>query len=382
MSENRVLFVDDDPKVLSAVERRFEDVLDIEFAEGPSEAIKAVQERGPFAVVISDMRMPEMTGIEMLTSIREIAPDTVRIILTGYADLESTISAINLGNIFRFLSKPCPHDILEKAIKEGIRQYELVRSEKQLVEGTLMGSVKVLSDVLALVNPAAFGRASRVKRIAMAIARRMKIENLWEIEIASMLSALGCLTLPAATLEKLTSNGSLSDSEQRLFEQHPDIAKGLLEHIPRLENVAQIVAYQEKHFDGGGFPRDKLAGEKIPLGARILKVALDFDAKEGRYEDPVDAVVNMKSYRSRYDSNVLSSLEEVLDELFLWQPTEVTVAEIKVGMVFADHVRSTRGSLLIAKGHEVTPSALRFLINYDEEKKLQLPLKVFQVANE
>lgn len=382
MSEKRVLFVDDDQKVLSAVERRFEDVLDIELAEGPLDGIQAVKERGPFAVVVSDMRMPGMTGIEMLTSIKEIAPDTVRIILTGYADLESTIEAINLGNIFRFLSKPCPHENLEKAIKEGIRQYELVRSEKQLVEGTLMGSVKVLSDVLGLVNPAAFGRASRVKRISMAIAKHMNVENLWEIEIASMLSALGCLTLPETTLDKLTRNGTLSDSERKLFEQHPDIAKGLLENIPRLENVAQIVGYQEKHFDGGGFPRDKVAGQEIPLGARILKVALDFDAEESRFEDPVDAVLSQKKRGFRYDPEVLSCLEGLLDELFLWQPTEVSVAEIKVGMVFADHVRSTRGSLLIAKGHEVTRSALRFLINYDEENKLQLPIKVFQVAND
>ncbi|MDB4640682.1 response regulator [Pirellulaceae bacterium] len=376
MSENKILFVDDDPKVLKAIARQFEDKFDIETAGGPLDGIQVVKERGPIAVVISDMRMPDMTGIEMLTQIKSISPDTVRMMLTGFSDLETTIDAINRGNIFRFLSKPCPNDVLELAMTDGLRQHALIRSEKELVEGTLMGSVKVLSDVLALVNPVAFGRASRVKRIAIEVAKHMQIEEIWEIEIASMLSALGCVTLNESTLQKITSNEELTESERVSFEQHPDIGKRLLENIPRLENVARIVAYQEKHFDGGGFPNDELSAEEIPIGARIVKAALDFDTEENRNSDAGAAFVAQKRNSTRYDPTVLRSLQEVIFRLSNGSAKEISLDEIRTGMVFAKNVMAEKDRLLIAKGHEVTESALKLLKNYASRDVLQLPLWV------
>lgn len=378
MNDNRILFVDDDPKVLAAIERQFEDKFHIEIAEGPAEGIKAVEERGPFALVISDMRMPEMTGIEMLAKIKSISPNTVRMMLTGFADLETTIDAINRGSIFRFLSKPCPNDILDLAIGDGLRQHQLILAEKQLVEGTLMGSIKVLSDVLGLVNPIAFGRASRVKQIAMAVASQMQINDVWEVEIAAMLSAIGCVTLPKETLEKLTNGEQLTESERDCLDRHPAVGKGLLQNIPRLENVAQIVEYQEKHFDGGGVPKEDPGGDKIPTGARILKAALDLDLRIQHSEDPVCALASLKKNANRYDPAVLSAMEPVIEELYRLKAIEMTFEEIRTGMVFAKNVLTIDGRMLIAQGQEATVSALKLLENFAGKNTLSLPLMVFR----
>src|SRR5262249_7877425 len=117
-----------------------------------------------FAVVISDMRMPGMNGAELLGRVRTIAPDSIRMVLTGETDISSAMKAVNDGAIFRFLMKPCSEPVLRGAIEAGLRQYELQNVERNLLENTLNGSIKVLAEVLSLVNPAAFGRSMRVRR--------------------------------------------------------------------------------------------------------------------------------------------------------------------------------------------------------------------------
>lgn len=377
MDAPKILFVDDDTRILTAIDRQFSDDYNLETAVGPVAGLEAIEEDGPFAVVISDMRMPDMSGIEMLRRVREISPDTVRVMLTGYADLNSTIEAVNEGNIFRFLSKPCSMDVLRSVINDGIRQFRLVTSEHELVEGTLKGSIKVLFDVLGLVNPEAFGRASRVKRIAMAIASQLALDDIWEIEIAAMMSALGCVSLPETTLQKLMAGEELSAAERNVYNQHPALGKSLLEKIPRLSNVASIVGYQEKNFDGSGIPDDDLKGNQIPIGARILKVAIDFDMFETRRQDRVGALSRLRQHPGHYDPEVVRALAAVFQTLFSETSVEMTVRDLRIGMVFAQNVHHVNGQLLIGRGQEVTNSALEVLSRMARNNNVQQPFRVF-----
>ena len=190
MSE-KILFVDDDPNLLAAYQRGLRKQFEIETAQGGEEAITRIKVAGPFAVLVSDLRMPGMDGVRLLGQIRQLAPDTVRILLTGNGDLEGAIAAVNEGNIFRFLTKPCAPDALATALGAALAQYRLVTSERDLLQNTLRGSVRVLIDVLALVNPAAFGRAQRVRRLARRLIAEIKLPSDWQLEIAVMLSQLG-----------------------------------------------------------------------------------------------------------------------------------------------------------------------------------------------
>lgn len=356
MSEN-VLFVDDDQKVLNGIRRQFEDVLDFETATGPEEALELLDQEGPFAVVVSDMRMPGMNGIELLSRVKARSPDTVRVMLTGYADLQTTIDAVNAGNIFRFLSKPCAHVVLEKAVRDGLEQYRLVTAEHELLEGTLHGSIKVLSEMLSLANPLAFGRTSQVQRIALAIGEDIQLPNLWDLKIAAMLFPLGCVTVSQSRLECALSGRPVPEKEVDAFSQHASIAHNMLRQIPRLEAVAAAVAYQDKCFDGSGAPNDDVSGKEIPIEARILKVASDFEIAYKRIGDTSLALQELQGRNGQYDASVLESLRRALRSgLCQASRREVSTQELTEEMVLAADVRTGSGQLMVTSGQQVTES--------------------------
>ena len=375
--EEKVLFVDDDQKVLNGVTRQFEDVFEFDTANGPEVALKLIDSDGPYAIVVSDMRMPGMNGIELLTSVKERSSDTVRIMLTGYADLQATIEAVNQGNIFRFLSKPCPQDVLEKAVRDGLAQYRLVTAERELLEGTLHGSIKVLSEMLSLINPLAFGRTSQVQRIALAIGAEMRLESLWDLRIATMLFPLGYVTVSEKTLECVLDGRPVPSSDREALAHHAEIAQRMLRHIPRLESVASIVAYQDKSFDGSGNPEGGSVGKDIPLGARILKLASDFAIVYKRQGDTTLALEQLADVKRRYDEDVFQALQGALrNGLCQSSKREVAIQELVTGMVIATDVRASAGQLMASSGQEITESSLHRLHDWHEKGVIEGTIEV------
>ncbi|HUJ68420.1 MAG TPA: response regulator, partial [Syntrophorhabdales bacterium] len=217
----KILFVDDEPNVLAAYERQLRKQFEIATMESGEAGLRAVMESGPYAVVVSDFRMPKMDGIRFLSCVREVSPDTVRMILTGYADVQTAIEAVNEGNIFRFLTKPCPPESLTKAIVAGVEQYRLIRAERELLEQTLKGAIQTLTEILGLVNPEAFGRCSRVRKRVRSVALHKGLSDVWQYETAAMLSQIGGVVVPEMTLMRLYQGEQLSDEESQLFEMHP-----------------------------------------------------------------------------------------------------------------------------------------------------------------
>lgn len=375
MSE-KVLFVDDDQNILASYQRVFRKQFMLHTAVGGEEALASIAAHGPFAVIVSDMQMPSMNGVKFLTKARKVAPDSVRMILTGYADMQTAVEAVNEGHIFRFLTKPCHPEALGKALTAGIAQYRLITAEKELIEKTLRGAVKVLTDVLSLVSPTAFGRGSRVQRIVQDLAAELKAENAWQLEIAAMLSQLGCVTLPEETLDKVFRGRALSPLEVKIFRDHPKIGHDLIANIPRLEPIASIIGYQEQHFDGSGVPGDGLRGPGIPLGARVLKVALDFDTLVSGGMSAEEAAVTLRERAGWYDPAVVDALGDGLEAEMRQEIHSVAVGELTKDMIFAEEVRSTSGLLLIAKGQHVTPSLKIRLLNIVGNGGLTGPVRV------
>ncbi len=373
---HKVLFVDDEPNILEAYKRQFRKIFQVRTAVGGQTGIGIVMEEGPFSVVVSDLKMPVMNGIEFLAKVKSLSPDTVRMMLTGYADLQTAIDAVNEGNIFRFLTKPCPPDKLALAIGEGLRQYDLIVAERELLEKTLKGSIQILSEILSLINPEAFGRSTRIRSTIREMMRYLEIANGWMVESAAMLSQIGCVILTEEVLKKVYHGAPLSDEESQLYNMYPSIGHDLVKNIPRMEEVAQIIAYQEKNFDGTGIPLDEVKGEKIPLGARLLKVALDFDKYQSSGLSPGQALGRMKKRAGWYDPRILGALASVISTRESASIRELTLNELKGTMILAEDIRSTDGALLVSKGQEITWPLIARLKNFSRTKHIQEPIKV------
>ena len=182
----KILFVDDEKNVLSALRRQLRGKFDVTVAEGGAAGLKAIETEGPFAVVVTDMRMPSMNGIEFLREVEKKAPDTVRMMLTGNADQETAVRAVNQGKVFRFFSKPCTTEDLEVGLNAGIKQHDLITAEHELLQQTLSGSIKVLLDIVRLSDSTLVGNPVRLRDLARAVALELKVPMVWRIELAAV----------------------------------------------------------------------------------------------------------------------------------------------------------------------------------------------------
>jgi CheY-like chemotaxis protein len=348
-SRPQLLCVDDEPNVLEGLSLHLRRGHEVFTATSGRDGLEILRERPSIQVVISDMRMPNMDGATFLSRARQLAPNSVRILLTGQTELEAAISAINEGQIFRFLTKPCSPPTLLRAVEAALEQHRLINAERELLEQTLHGSIKALTDVLALVDPVSFGRASRVKRLVTELCGSVGLEERWPVEVAAMLSQLGNITLPAETVEKLACGSALDASEQQMVARLPSVTEKLLGNIPRMEPVRELLV---SLFRNHGVTAEQGARRKA---ASVLRLAVDYDTLEASGLGPEQALNELRGRSLRYDSAVFEALTTLRSRRNA-PPTgrTVSVAKLHVGMVFAEDVRSTTGILLAARGFEVT----------------------------
>ncbi|MCC6653470.1 MAG: response regulator [Candidatus Eisenbacteria bacterium] len=371
MSLTRVLFVDDEPNILEAVRRSIRGPFELVTAYGGEEGLRLIDEGPPFTVVVSDLRMPVVDGLTLLTHVYTQSPETIRILLTGHADLDAAVNAVNNGQLFRFLTKPCPGSLMRATLKAAIEQHRLISSERILLQHTLRGSIRALSEMISLVHPAVSAHTSRVRRLVVEIGTRMQAEDLWRIEVATMLAHLGWVTLPPGTVAKLHRGLDLTSQEAGSVLRVPEIAAQLLANIPRMEEVQTILMYQNAGYDGVGSPVPGVVGERIPLGARLLKAATDYDVLEARGLSPAEAMVVMQSNSGSYDCEVLRHLGEVTQGAYLTGVVrQMTIREMQPGMVFGQDVLDERGLLLVARGQEASESLLHRLHEYQDASLL------------
>ena len=355
----RVLCVDDEPLVLEGLRDTLRRNFDVSVATSGPEGLEILRsEPSSFAVVISDMRMPRMPGADFLRMARLVAPDAVRMLLTGGADLEDAIRAVNGARLFRFLTKPCDSQELMRACAAALGQHRLQTAERVLLEQTLRGSVEALAEALSLSNPAAFGRAGRVKALAGKLARAEGVSNWWEVEVAATLGHIGAVALPAATAEKLYAGAQLTDQETAMVERVPVLTRRLLSKIPRLEGVLEILDRCGEEL--GGDLTEGAGG--VPIGARVLRIAADYVELES---DGTSGSVALGAMRNRgtYDPRLLDVFAGVIGVEVAGQVHELSVAELGVGMTLADDVRSVTGSLLVVCGQDVTEQLIERLGN-------------------
>jgi response regulator RpfG family c-di-GMP phosphodiesterase len=380
--KEKILFVDDDRNLLASWERTLKRQFSLDTAEGGEAGLARFAGGGAYAVVVADRQMPGMDGIEFLSKVRQRNPDTVRIMLTGNADLESTIRVVNDGNIFRFLTKPCPLDLLSVALVDALEQYRLVTAEKELLSKTLGGSIKLLTDILSMVEPLAFGRAQALREVVTHLTEKLGLSNSWEVHLALMLAPIGYVTIPPATLVKSRAGEPLSQAEEQMLNSTPESAARLLANIPRLDGVARIVRYQHKDFNGSGFPADSVCGDAIPLGSRLLRILLDMIQLHGKGRTQLQALDEMQTSEGCYDPALLSavrvSLTGARSAPVTAPRTTVSVApkDLTPGMVLRSNLKSKDGTLILSAGHQITGLTLEKIRNFDLVAGIAEPILV------
>ncbi len=378
----KILFVDDEPNVLEAYQRNLRKRFPIDTALSGEVALKSLAECGPYAVIVADMQMPGMNGAEFLMQAQQRAPDSVRLMLTGNADQKTAVEAVNKGQIYQFLNKPCPPEMLLLALNNAIRQHELITAERELLEKTLNGSINMLTGILASAEPLSFGRGERLRDYMRAFARSLNMAQTWELELAAMLSQIGSVTIPPRVLEKARQAAELTAAEKNVLTRIPEIGAKLLANIPRLESVARIVLYQSKNYDGSGFPADSVVGDEIPIGSRILKVLSEMVELENSGLPKAKALEQMQAQSGRYDPHVLDSTFACFD-IYLPSPTAIKVAikaiplkELTIGHILSSNVETMDGVLIVCAGTRVTQMALEKLRNFDQIQGIKEPLHV------
>jgi CheY-like chemotaxis protein len=373
----RILCVDDEAQILEAMTLNLGRVFHVTTAQSGALGLEKIRTDPPFAVLMSDMRMPGMDGATFLKHALRESPNTVRILLTGQADLSAAISAVNEGQIFRFLSKPCPPAVLIKTIETAVEQNRLITSEKVLLEQTLHGSIRTLTDILALTSPAAFGRAQRVKRTVTRLAERLALVERWPLDVAAMVCQIGCVILPPKVAEALDQGRPLTAEEREMVERVPATTKQLLGHIPRLEPVLEILNHPAARLSSPDRQSVTLPDFKhTPLPVRILALALDIDAMETAGMEAPEVRETLRRRADRYDPALLDALDADTDDLGAVVIKEVRIQDLTASMCFADDVKTVTGTLLIGRGHDVTPAFLERLRNFHLSVGVREPIRV------
>lgn len=415
-----LLFVDDEANILSALRRLFRPHgYRIFIAEGGQAGLE-VLEKESIDLVISDMRMPEMDGARFLEQVRLRWPDVTRILLTGYADVASTIDAINKGEIYRYVAKPWDDNEIVLMVRQALESRDLKREnarlgsllqkqneelkalnnslEAKVAERTgevrqtmsflelahdrlkkqFMTFVMVFSNLMEMRSERMAGHSRRVADLARRLAVRMGMEDgqVQDVIMAGLLHDVGKMALPDHLLAK--PYGNLSQEELLEVVKHPARGKLALMGLEQLRGAAALIQSHHEHFDGGGFP-DRLSGFAIPLGARILAVANEYDGLVNglllprRFNENEAVAYIREGSGSRYDPAVVEAfLAETKPGTPKEEERELTSGQLRSGMTLARDLFNRDGFLLLAKGHVLNDGMIEQVRSYERVEKLRL----------
>lgn len=399
----RLLFVDDEPNILSSLRRLFrQDAYRVSVANSGAEGLQFLEQQ-EVDLIISDMRMPEMDGAKFLEQVRQRWPDTIRILLTGYADISSTIDAINKGQIYRYIAKPWDDNDIQLVVRQALERQELLLEKERLerltaqqneelkdlnanlelkvmertvelrkahekLKTSFLTSIKVFANLIELRGPALAGHSRRVADLARKIAIQMGLETsqVQHIFLAALLHDIGKIGLPDSLLAKAVPQ--MSGDDLGAYRAHPVKGEQSLMALDELKEPARIMRSHHERFDGQGFP-DGLVGAGIPVGARILAVANDYDGAQigtlstRRFSTEEAKKMIQEGKGKRYDPKVVEAFLGIMGGAVVDTGGEmlIAVADLRPGMVVARDLFSRDGVLMLASDYLLDDSLIRHI---------------------
>jgi putative two-component system response regulator len=291
---NKILIVDDEAANLRLMERLFRNQYNVFLAASGAEALEILKLHD-VALIITDQRMSEMTGVEFLKKAAEMRPRTVRIILTGYTDINSLIEAINSGVVYKYVTKPWVNEDLQLTVVKALQHYETVKSNNELerqnqrmqlaFRRTLESFGNIIVQMLALKSPDLPHHCQRTRDYAVAIGQKLNFgpEELEQLSFAALLHEVANIGIPQHILIKTTE---WTPGERQLAKKSFEKELQILADIPELEDIGVVIRYQHERLDGSGFPSG-LYGKQIPVHSRIIAIANKFDELTAPGQFPV-----------------------------------------------------------------------------------------------
>lgn len=406
--ENTVLFVDDEKNILNSLVRLFRrEGYNILTADSGREGLDILKS-AKVAVLVSDHRMPGMDGAEFLARAKEVSPSSIRFMLTGYADITAVVSAINKGEVYRYITKPWNDDELKLVIREAVERHNLLEENSRLndvarrqnaelvelnrrlearveeksgkIKENFFAFVRIFADILELFDPHIGGHSKRVARMARGLALSMRLDEADAdlIETAGLLQNIGLIGIPKDIIEK--DEDELIESEKALLRHNPALAQDLLSSIDMLRQAGVIIRGHMERYDGEGYP-DRLKKEEIHIGARIISVCKRYDdlrsGKKKRQLSEIIGIVKNES-GSRFDPVIVEAFLDFIrdwkegDMEFTVHPADImslyddmNASEIRTGMVLAKDIVTNSGKLLVTKGTVLTRALVEKVLNFN-----------------
>ncbi len=371
---HKILLVDDEEANVRLLRRVLSDEYDTVEALSGQDGLNLLKEHD-ISLIITDQRMPGMTGVQLLKESLAVRPDAMRILLTGYTDVQALIDAINSGHVYKYVPKPWDRDELKVTVKRAIETYELKQRNTQLVtdltgalsqlEEVSLGTIRALADALDAKCDYTSGHSLRVSQYALLIGKNMGLtpEELRDLELGGILHDIGKIGVPESILWK---PAKLTPEETAIMAEHPVKSAQIIGDLPSLQKAKRFVMHHHEFMDGSGYP-DKLAGDAIPLGARIILVADAYDAmtSDRPYRKAIGherAIQELKKCAGRqFDPKIVEVLVGVLGEGAEPNPHELPASHLGVQLASIDPKQTGRQFLreaerLARQGTESSPA--------------------------
>lgn len=406
----KILIVDDELNILRSLRRLLEDEeLNITTASSGKEALRVMNDKRDIAVIVSDMCMPGMTGVELLEEAKKLLPDAVRIMLTGYSDIKVAIAAINRGGAYRYISKPWNDEEFICVIKDAVKTYNLTKENQRLSEivnkqnealkqwnmklarivqeqtvdivaknqrlkENFDDTIIAFSKLLELRNTSIRNHSKNVCEMSVKIARKMNLpeEEIKNINIASLLHDIGKIGLNDSILTKDFDDMTARDMKEYML--HPIRAQAVIDPVEDMRDAGILIRHHHERFNGQGFP-DKLMGKDIPLGSRIIAAADFMDRTMGKFRG--DNVIRFAMNKlkeelvRKFDPQLYHFIEEAATELYQEQilftnvlEQEFHIEDLKAGMILSKDIVSGSGFPFLWKGTELNEKYINAIKRY------------------
>ena len=335
----------------------------LSLTDSAEKALKALDGAHSYTVVISDMILTGMDGGTFLAAIKERHPKLARIAVTGTPDFKQAMQLVNTADISWLLTKPCaPRDLL-KTVTDSVARYKKDRAESEAMKDTLIGCVKMLVDIMELTHPEAVSQSKRILRRAQLINRNLKAMSPQFMDMVVLLSNIGCIGLSPTLLTKMKKGIDITKEDMKTFRTHPSIAARLLENVPRMGKIAEIILHQNTP-----------CSQNPPLGARILKVCIDLDKMKIKGASPEKALALMNKQPEIYDPRVVKAMARLQAESTKVQCAPVALADLTPGMVMQQDMVTEDGATLLRKGEVLSEASHMRIHTFSDLLKVKDPI--------